>query len=50
MKQIGQRAVSYILGREDDLQAYRCPERHLLPSGKEPVEIGTVRMAGDDDV
>lgn len=49
MKQVGQQAVSYILGREDDQRSYHCPERHLLPSGKEPVEIGSVRMAGADD-
>jgi hypothetical protein len=33
MKQVGRRAVTYIL------------ERDLLPSGKEPVEIGTVSRA-----
>mgnify|MGYP001596884875 FL=1 len=43
MKQVGRRVVTYILCREDDPAAYTCRERDLLPSGKEPVEIGTVR-------
>jgi hypothetical protein len=42
MKQVGRRVVNYILCREDDPVAYTCRERDLLPSGKEPVEIGTV--------
>lgn len=42
MKQVGRRAISYILCREGDPTAYTCHERDLLPSGKEPVEIGTV--------
>lgn len=47
MKQVGRRAVSYILGRDGDHRAYTCRERDLLPSGKEPVEIGTVSRARD---
>jgi hypothetical protein len=43
MKQVGRRVVSYILCREGDVTAYTCRERDLLVSGKEPVEIGTVR-------
>lgn len=42
MKQVGRRVVSYICCREDDQAAYICRERDLMPSGKEPVEIGTV--------
>lgn len=42
MKQVGARRVTYILCREGDATAYRCGERDLLPSGKKPVEIGTI--------
>lgn len=42
MKQVGSRSITYILCRDGDVTSYRCPEKHLLPSGKEPVEIGTV--------
>lgn len=42
MKQVGRRIVTYILCRENDGTAYNCRECDLLPSGKEPVEIGTV--------
>lgn len=42
MKQVGRRVITYILCREGDQTAYTCPERDLLPSGKESVEIGTV--------
>lgn len=42
MKQIGRRVISYILCRDGDPAAYTCCERDLLPSGKEPVEIGMV--------
>ena len=45
MKQVGRRVVSYILCREGDPAAYTCRERDVLPSGKEPVEIGTVSRA-----
>lgn len=47
MKQVGQRAITYILCRENDRTAYTCRERDLLPSGKEPVEIGTVSASPD---
>ncbi len=43
MKQVGARIIKYILGRENDPTPYCCDERDILPSGKEPVEIGTVR-------
>lgn len=42
MKQVGSRVVTYILCRENDQTAYSCRERDLLPSGKDPIEIGTV--------
>jgi hypothetical protein len=45
MKQVGRRAVTYILCQEDSPKVYSCRERDLLPSGKEPVEIGTVSRA-----
>lgn len=45
MKQVGRRVVSYILCQEGSPKVYSCRERDLLPSGKEPVEIGTVSRA-----
>ena len=45
MKQVGRRVVTYILCQEDGPKVYSCRERDLLPSGKEPVEIGTVSRA-----
>jgi hypothetical protein len=42
MKQVGARKITYILCREGDPKPYSCGERDLLPSGKEPTEIGTV--------
>lgn len=45
MKQIGRRIVTYILCQDDSPKVYLCRERDLLPSGKEPVEIGTVSRA-----
>ena len=42
MKQVGSRKIKYILCCEGDPTAYHCGERDLLPSGKEPVEVGTV--------
>lgn len=45
MKQVGRRVVTYILCQEDSPKVYSCRERDLLPSGKEPVEIGTVSRA-----
>lgn len=45
MKRVGRRTISYILCLEGDPTAYTCRESDLLPSGKEPVEIGTVSRA-----
>jgi hypothetical protein len=42
MKQAGSRRIKYILARENDATPYCCGERDLLPSGKGPVDIGTV--------
>jgi hypothetical protein len=42
MHQVGCRAISYILVREDDPKPYRLNERDLRPSKKPPVELGTV--------
>lgn len=42
MKQVGSRSITYIVyGEEGGIHGHLA-ERHLLPSGKEPVEIGTV--------
>ena len=45
MKQVGRRVVTYILCQEGSPKVYSCRERDLLPSGKEPDEIGTVSRA-----
>lgn len=45
MAQVGARGITYILCREGDPTPYSCRERDLLPSGKEPVEIGTISRA-----
>lgn len=45
MKQVGRRVVTYILCCDGDPKPYHCRERDLLPSGKEPVEIGTISRA-----
>lgn len=42
MAQVGARTVTYILVCEGDTTPYLINERDLLPSGKEPVEIGSV--------
>lgn len=42
MKQVGRRVVTYLLCEQDGHQAYLCRERDLLPSGKPPIEIGSV--------
>ncbi|MDP1628839.1 hypothetical protein [Parvibaculum sp.] len=42
MCRVDERGISYILAREGDATPYRCRERDLLPSGKEPVEIGSI--------
>lgn len=43
MKQVGKRTVTYILVNEGDLTPYLIRESDLRPSGKEPIEIGSVR-------
>ena len=43
MAQVGARTITYILVRENDPKPYLARERDLLPSGKEPVEIGQAR-------
>jgi len=45
MKRVGKRGVTYILCQEASQITYWCRERELLPSGKAPVEIGTVSRA-----
>ncbi len=45
MAQVGARTVTYILVRENDPRPYLARERDLLPSGKPPVEIGSVKRA-----
>ena len=45
MAQVGSRSITYILVRESDPKPYLVRERDLLPSGKPPVEIGTVSRA-----
>lgn len=42
MKRIGSRSVTYIVFAEEGGIYGHLAERHLLPSGKEPVEIGSV--------
>jgi hypothetical protein len=50
LAQVGARGVTYILVRENDPKPYLARERDLLPSGKEPIEIGTVsRTQGDGE-
>jgi hypothetical protein len=48
MAQVGARCITYILVRENDPKPYLVRERSLLPSGKEPVEIGTIARSSDD--
>jgi hypothetical protein len=43
MAQVGSRSITYVLVRENDPKPYLARERDLLPSGKPPVEIGTVK-------
>lgn len=47
MCQVGARYVTYILLNEGDPKPYLAREAHLLPSGKEPVEIGSVRREAE---
>lgn len=43
MAQVGSRSITYLLVCENDPKPYLARERDLLPSGKPPVEIGTVK-------
>lgn len=45
--QVGKRVVSYILVNEGDPKPYLAKDKHLLPSGKPPVEIGSVRREAE---
>lgn len=45
MHQVGKRRVSYILVQENDLTPYLADDRHIIASGKPPVEIGSVAEA-----
>lgn len=47
MAQVGARGITYVLVRENDPKPYLARERDLLPSGKEPVEIGTVSRGAE---
>lgn len=49
MHQVGSRVITYILVRESDPKPYLARERDLLPSGKEPVEIGTCRRQTEEE-
>lgn len=45
MVRVPARVVTYILVKEGDPKPYLVRERDLLPSGKEPVEIGSIARA-----
>ena len=49
MAQVGARGVTYILVRENDPKPYLARERDLLPSGKDPVEIGSCRRETEEE-
>jgi len=42
MKRVGSRSITYILYCEEGGVHGHLAERHLISSGKEPVEIGTI--------
>jgi hypothetical protein len=48
MAQVGSRSITYVLVRENDPKPYLARERDLLPSGKPPVEIGTVKREAEN--
>ena len=48
MAQVGARSITYVLVRENDPKPYLARERDLLSSGKQPVEIGTVKMEAEN--
>jgi hypothetical protein len=45
MARVGSRSITYVLVCQNDPKPYLARERDLLPSGKPPVEIGTVSRA-----
>lgn len=45
MKSVGRRVVTYILCQDGSSSVYSCRESDLMPSSKEPVQIGTVSRA-----
>lgn len=49
MAQVGARVITYVLVRESDPKPYLIRESDLLPSGKEPVEIGTTRRETEEE-
>lgn len=49
MYQVGARIITYILVREGDPKPYLVRESQILPSGKEPVEIGAARRETEDE-
>lgn len=49
MAQVGSPSVTYILIRENDTTPYIAGERDLLPSGKQPVEIGQARRETEEE-
>ncbi len=49
LAQVGARAITYILIRENDRKPYLVRERDLLPSGKPSIEIGTCRRETEEE-
>jgi hypothetical protein len=49
MAQVGARGITYVLVRENDPKPYLIRESNLLPSGKEPIEIGTCRRETEEE-
>lgn len=45
MVQVGARVVTYILVNEGDRTPYLAKEKDLLPTGKSPVEVGSIQRA-----
>lgn len=43
MKRVGSSRIKYLLCREGDAKPYCCGERDILPSGKEPVDVGEIK-------
>jgi hypothetical protein len=48
MARRGSRSITFILVRENDPKPYLARERDLLPSGKPPVEIGTIKRDAEN--